>query len=330
MHTGNSQCWKTFGVYLVVFVLGIVSFAALQKLWNAAHACVPEFDLLSPAKTCASTEAALSEWDYEPLRQELIKRIAHYTATGGTVPHIALYFRDLKHSARLSIRENEIFEPASLIKLPIMMTILHEADRHPELLDESIPYEKEDSYRFITGPLDNTLKLHSSYTVRELLQKMIRYSDNSSTTLLQNKINELGLLENSNTFSDLGTMQLVLSGQLDNTRLISLVNIFVALYNANYLSQNYSQFALQLLVQTNFDRGIVAGVPKNIRVAHKYGLRVGSTPAENELHDCGIVYHPSSPYILCILTAGADLQTASSAIQDISGIVYDNIDRLKQ
>lgn len=290
--------------------------------------CDTQYDLLSPTAICANKEEQPSEWDYEALRQSLIHKVESYTQSG-KVPHIALYFRSLKHSARFSIREEEIFEPASLLKLPIMMAILHEADRRPALLDEKIPYDKEDTYRFITGSTDNTLKLHSSYTVQELLEKMIQYSDNSSTTLLENKINELGLHEDSNTFSDLGTMQLVLSGELDNTRLISLVNIFVALYSASYLSPHWSQFALELLAQTNFDKGLVGGVPKGIRVAHKYGMRIGETVEENQLHDCGIVFHPSSPYVLCILTAGADLNAESLAIQDISKSVYDTIDTLR-
>jgi beta-lactamase class A len=326
---GDQQQRRMWRKYAFFFMLGMLCFFGIEKIRQTSILCDSYFDLLNPNSACSNGDAESSEWDYEPLRQHLIQTVENYTESG-RVPHIALYFRDLKHGARFSIRENEIFEPASLLKLPILMAILNEADRHPALLDERMIYEKEDSYRFITGPLDNTLTLHSSYTIRELLQKMIQYSDNSSTTLLQNKVNELGLRQNSNTFADLGTMQLVLSGELDNTRLISLVNIFVALYNANYLSPHSSQFALELLVQANFDQGIVGGVPQGILVANKYGMRIGETAKENELHDCGIVYHPIDPYVLCILTADADMKDASFAIQDLSRIVYENIDGMKR
>ncbi len=313
--------------YACMFVLGIFCVMGIQKVWPASVACHTNFDLLNPEAVCADEEEKKDEWDYEPLRQDLIQKITDYTASG-TMPHVALYFRDLKHGARFAIRENETFEPVSLLKIPIMMVVLHEVDRHPEFLEEHLTYEKDNGYGFIMGEPSEMLQLHSAYTVRELLEKMITYSDNSSAYLLLDKINTLGLQEKSNTFADLGTMKMLMSGELDNTRLISLVNIFVALYNANYLSPESSQFALDLLTQTEFDDGIVAGVPEDIRVAHKFGIRIG-TPAESELHDCGIVYHPSSPYVLCILTGGADTDTAATVIHEISKTVYERVNKLE-
>lgn len=320
---------NTWGKYGVIFLLGMVSLFAMQKAWQVSAMCDEEFNLINPESACTNEQEELSEWEYEPLRLDILRKVASYTSTQ-QVPHIALYFRDLEHGSRFSIREDEIFEPASLLKVPIMMVILHEADQNPEFLNERITYEKESSYRFITGSVENTLELGASYTIRELMEKMIRYSDNSSTDLLMERINDMGLQENSNVFSDLGTMQMVISGQLDSTRLISLVNIFSSLYNASYLSNDSSQLALELLSQTNFDQGLVNGVPEDVRVAHKYGMRVGSVVEENELHDCGIVYHESTPYILCILTAGADMEVASAAIQDISKTVYEKVDGLER
>lgn len=313
---------------MLVFALGVVTALGAEKFWTAAASCDAQFSLLNPDANCVDEQKGLDEWAYDPLRQRLIQAIEHYTTTG-KVPHIALSFRDLKNGPRFSIRENEIFEPVSLLKLPIMMVILHQADRYPTFLDERISYEKEyeDIKNYILGDKEQSLKLHATYTIGELLERMIRYSDNTSSYLLLDRINELGLRMNSNTFADFGTMQLLMSGELDNTRLLSLVNIFVAFYNANYLSPSLSQFALELLTQTSFDKGIVGGVPDGVLVAHKFGIRLGPVE-QSELHDCGIVYHPSAPYVLCILTAGADIDTASAAIRDISKIVYEGVDTL--
>lgn len=321
---GHRLLGKPYVKYALIFVLGMLCLFIMQKAWQASAMCDENFNLLNPESACENEKKEISEWDYEPLRKDILRKVSSYTSTA-TVPHIALYFRDLEHGSRFSIREDEIFEPASLLKVPIMMVILHEADQNPEFLNERITYEKESSYRFITGPVENTLELGSSYTIRELLEKMIKFSDNSSTGLLMERINDLGLQENSNVFSDLGTMQMIISGQLDSTRLISLVNVFGSLYNATYLSNESSQLALELLSQTNFEEGIVRGVPEGVQVAHKYGMRIGSVVEENELHDCGIVYHKSAPYVLCILTAGADFDVAAAAIQDISKTVYDKV-----
>src|SRR6185436_5295057 len=83
-------------------------------------------------------------------------------------------------------------------------------------------------------------------------------------------------------------------------------HLFRALYNGTYLSHDASEKALELLSRTKFSDGIVAGVPKETTVSHKFGERTLSlnTSSINELHDCGIVYYPGHPYFLCIMTKG--------------------------
>lgn len=286
------------------------------------------FDLLNPDVACRSKEYERSEWDYESLRQELSTMIDQYGASA-TVPHISVFFRDLKNGPRFGIREYENFIPASLLKVPIMIALLHQVSREPSLLDQRLTFEDKGYINEFAVEQDGEeLELHKTYTVRELLEKMIKHSDNNSTFLLLEKINAYGLKANSNTFSDLGTMKLM-EGKLDNTRLISLVNVYVTLYNATYLPKNLSQFALELLSDTTFTEGIVAGVPKGTRVAHKYGVHIVSGD-DGELHDCGIVYHPSTPYVLCILTSGGSIKDESIAIRTISQRVYQEIDALSR
>jgi hypothetical protein len=88
--------------------------------------------------------------------------------------------------------------------------------------------------------------------------------------------------------------------------------------------------ALELLTKTDFDKGLVAGVPSGTLVAHKFGEKtintVGISGQINntihELHDCGIIYIPNDPYFLCVMTKGNDFETLASVIKDISGIVW--------
>jgi len=48
-----------------------------------------------------------------------------------------------------------------------------------------------------------------------------------------------------------------------------------------------------------------------------------------QLHDCGIIYHPSKPYILCIMTKGEEIEELASVIADISRLVFKGIDSFK-
>jgi len=69
-------------------------------------------------------------------------------------------------------------------------------------------------------------------------------------------------------------------------------------------------------------------VPKEVRVAHKFG-ELGLPNGEKQLHDCGIIYYPGNPYLLCVMSKGKDSQKLSGIIQTISSMVYKEVDSRK-
>ncbi len=96
------------------------------------------------------------------------------------------------------------------------------------------------------------------------------------------------------------------------------------LFSATYLNRLNSEKTLELLSKTYYKDGIVEGVPSNIPVAHKFGLR--EAQSVTELHDCGIIYYPDHPYLLCVMTAGSNFNLLQKIIQDISRITYEELD----
>lgn len=109
-----------------------------------------------------------------------------------------------------------------------------------------------------------------------------------------------------------------------NVRIYS--NILRFLYNASFLNLEYSNTLLQYLSQSTFDQGITAAIPRTIKVAHKFGEATRNSPdgtvEARVLHDCGIVYEPYNPYIICIMTEGKDYTQMSHVIQRIAGATY--------
>jgi hypothetical protein len=98
---------------------------------------------------------------------------------------------------------------------------------------------------------------------------------------------------------------------------------FRVLFNASYLSKDSSEKALKLLSESTFTKGLVAGIPSGVSISHKFGERVmGDT---RQLHDCGIVYLPKQPYLLCIMTRGKDFDQLAGVISEISKKVYDDV-----
>ena len=75
---------------------------------------------------------------------------------------------------------------------------------------------------------------------------------------------------------------------------------------------------VRILLEQKFNDGIPAGLPKEVKVAHK----TGSITKIN--HDAAIVYPPDrKPYVLVVLTRGIeDEKRANKLIADISRTLY--------
>lgn len=102
--------------------------------------------------------------------------------------------------------------------------------------------------------------------------------------------------------------------------------LFRILYNASYLEKEYSEKTLQILSNSEFQNGIVAGVSKDVVVSHKFGER---QLEENsyQLHDCGIVYYSKGPYLICIMSRGNSMQNLEQFISKISEVTYNGIQK---
>jgi beta-lactamase class A len=102
-------------------------------------------------------------------------------------------------------------------------------------------------------------------------------------------------------------------------------SFFRRLYNATFLTRELSERALDILSKTDFADGLRAGVPADVVVAHKFGERgiyEDGRVVGVELHDCGIVYAPAGPYLICVMTGGSDEKTLEAIICEISARVW--------
>jgi hypothetical protein len=69
---------------------------------------------------------------------------------------------------------------------------------------------------------------------------------------------------------------------------------------------------------------LVAGVSKEVKVAHKVGIYKDPATGHQVHSDCGIVYAAKRPYILCIMSE-AEIGQSTKHMQAISKIVYDYV-----
>ena len=280
--------------------------------------CNAEYALVSPLHRCAPLFSNQKK-EYEAFQDELKLWIASQKDVG-TVQYVSVYFRDLDNGPWFGVGEEDQFAPASLLKVPILMAILKEAQTTPDLLTDQIRFNG--GLGNITNELDpeHTITVGQTYSVTELLDKMIIYSDNNAKELLKSwlrvRIPNRDIV--AETYQNLGIIQ---DENLDMQLTVkSYASIFRTLYNASYLTPSMSQKGLDLLSHVSFHQGIVAGVPGDIPVAHKFGVR--NVDQLKQLHDCGIVYEPGTPYLLCVMTRGKDLHVLAGVIKEISHMVY--------
>lgn len=235
----------------------------------------------------------------------------------------AIYFRDLNNGPTFGVDTEGEFFPASLLKVPVMMAYYHWAESEPDLLQRTIPYEKPVDFGVITYIRPRVeLNPGQTYTVDELIEHMIVYSDNQALSLL---VRRLPQGEVTDLFALLGVDTDVIKDSNAKLTVKEYAGFFRILFNSSYLSRDNSEKALALLARTEYNDALPGRLPQEIVVAHKFG-EAGTEEAERQLHDCGIVYFPDHPYLACIMTRGYDAEKLKLGIQDISRFIYEKID----
>ena len=230
----------------------------------------------------------------------------------------------------MAINAEESFSPASLIKLPVAFTIYKLAESDPSFLNRVVINELEDTAANQNIKPEVLLKKDASYTVGELVEYMLVYSNNRACdlllTLLQTEFPE----HMGKVYSDLN-IQLDPSVNTNPSGNIITVkqyaSFFRILYNSSYVSKDYSERLLMYLNSTSYTKGLVAGIPADVGVAHKYGERYYEKTGERQLHDCGIVYAKPNPYLLCIMTRGKEFNVLQTAIQELAHITHTTISK---
>lgn len=297
-------------------------YAPKDPLNTARAVREPGYKLINPLLLCdAPTQRQTAQ-----LKPLAIKIRAYAASHTKDVSDFSVYFRDLTSASWIGINEDDSYDPASLLKVPLLIAYLKQAESDPGLLSSKLTYPGE-SATDNHGVEFYGLQKNAQYTVESLLTRMIVQSDNAAKNLLFSSINLDTLNE---IFTDLGVQ--IISNPNSSYK-ISAKNyslFFRLLYNSTYLSRSLSGKGLELLTRTDFKDGLVAGIAPGTVIAHKFG-QYDAGPAQSgtnrtwELHDCGIIYHSPHPYLACVMTRGRDLTTLKKFIQGASQIIYDTV-----
>ncbi len=326
---------KVFTALVALFGVGLIGGYALHTIWTPEAPAIPageestskqvrqmgNYSYINPLLECEVAEGSI-----DARKENFHGELEDFVASTKETRHlteVAVYFRDLNNGPTFGVDEEGEFFPASLLKVPVMMAYYHLAERNPSIMDTLIPFEQEREFGIVPTIIPREkLAVGQSYTVEELIRRMIVYSDNQAITLLSER---LPLAVVQDLFTIIGVGGDVLVDSASKLTVKEYAGFFRILFNSSYLSRESSEKALALLASTDYHDALPAGVPAGIAIAHKFG-EAGSGAIEHQLHDCGIVYFPEHPYLACIMTRGQDTERLKQAIIDISRFIYTQID----
>lgn len=239
---------------------------------------------------------------------------------------VGVYFEYLPSGTSIGVNDREEVKLASLSKVPLVMSILKKIERGHLSLNDMLVIERKD--------LDQefgTLWQRGEGTrlsVEELIRLALTESDNTAYYVLADQLTSREIAE---VYEGL---DIPVGQEKYEEKLFPLVSpknyssIFRSLYLSSFLSEKNSNYILNILTHTIFKDKIPAGVPENIPIAHKIGVFTQSENSKDLLIDCGIVYVPNRPYILCAFVKDTDEQ-AQKHISYISEMIYEYIKTVK-
>ena len=216
--------------------------------------------------------------------------------------------RNLRTGEGFSIRGDEPFPSASLIKVAVLVTLMDEVRRGNVGLDERVTMIRRDRVpgSGILFSLDSGLQP----TMGDLARMMISLSDNTATNLLLDKLNirtvwakmdSLGLPRtriHSKVYLRIASVAPDSSVKygLGVTTPNEMVRLFSLLNDGRANGPALDSLALAMLRDNQDATKLVRWLPETVTAAHKTG------EVDQARNDCGILYGPEAPVAICAMT----------------------------
>ena len=327
--------------YFLTILIAIFLIWKFHNNWNTIY-----FNTLEEIPTSISTSNSRSVSYFTSSSEELINKITTYKATIKTVElsedelscfsslsyeerlnflfntsyslsdrisvflsseidNVGLVYYDLSSDETIKINEDLEFTGASTYKVGLNLLFYYLASQGEIDLNTYISYNSSD-YEEGTGIL-YTYSSIGSYTIQELLDLSIVYSDNIATNMLGRYLGGHAVVRQK--LYDLLDIDFSAKGNYITADLEFKILKYIYKHKSDI---NFSHL-IDILTKTEFHDRLDKYIPQEI-VAHKVGSY------DSYIHDVGIILD-DSPYILVIYTY--DLENAEEKIAQISKAIYE-------
>jgi len=249
----------------------------------------------------------------------------------------AVAFKDLSTSKEVLINDTVTFHAASTMKTPVLVEVYKQAVQEKFSLADSLLIKNEfksiaDGSQYILDSTDDSeteLYKHigEKRTISFLVYQMIIVSSNLATNLIIELVDAKNV---SATMRELGANDIhVLRGVEDGKAFAmgfnntitahGLMTLFEKMAKGKTVDNVASQAMIDILFDQKFNDIIPAGLPANVKVAHKTGFITGVH------HDSGIIFLPDGrKYVLVLLSKNLTNEKAAvKAMANVSKLIYE-------
>ena len=218
--------------------------------------------------------------------------------------HIGFYYKNLVTGETDGSRQTELFQAASVIKLPILAAILLEEREHPGVLQERLLVRDGDKVPGC-GALQH-ISGTQAYDIESLCKLMITISDNTATNVL---IRRFGIEFLNERF--LFDTEAARQGKENLCQPKEIGSLLEEIYHGRCVSANASERMRAMLSQQQINHKIPSLLPPTVRVEHKTGEDEGIT------NDVGILYG-REPCVLVFVSNETDVPAFEQVIRTVS------------
>lgn len=230
---------------------------------------------------------------------------------------IGFYYKDLTTGETITLREDDLFESASVIKLPIFAAVMSWcADGRTDLREKIFFYDEDKqpscgALQFFPAPM--------AVEVETLCKLMITISDNTATNVM---IRYFGMKKFNERFRELGIAQSRIERYLFDAEAASrglenrvtprdMGELLEKIYRRTLISEETSAFMEDVLRRQQIKHKTRGYLPRSIPGANKTGEDDGIT------NDVAIIF-AEKPFVICFLSNRTDVPEAERAIREIT------------
>ena len=226
----------------------------------------------------------------------------------------------------IAYHEDDSFQSASLIKIPMIIEGYRQAEKKKIYLNQPLTIPRQEVTRG-SGVL-HTLSNQVMLTVEDLLTIMMTISDNTATNMMMTL---LGFDEINQCIQDLGLKQTILQRRmfdfqalkegLDNTiSAADTVTCLKAIHTGEFLSKESQEKILDIFDQQQIKDKLPSQIGKGVKVGNKTGSLRGVS------HDAAIIRSETQTVYAAVLTEDFTSEEESRRIiSEIGKLIYEDL-----